>query len=367
MLFISNPDVERLLSMKECIEVQEASFKAIETGGAIHRPRIDLYAPSNAQTDGYYRWGTMEGWYDGIFAIRMKSDVNTWPKAGNGIATEEKYCIKPGTFCGLIMLFSSDNGEPLAMINDGVLQHMRVGGGAGIGVKHLARKNASTVGMLGSGGMAETFLGAYCEVRAIKKVKVFSPTKANRDSFARRMSERHKIEVIPVESAREAVKGVDILSTNTDSMVPTFDASWLEPGMHVSMLGPCEVSPEAEKRFDVCIRQGVGGLKLPETDRIKMEVGMSPLAYIGGTKEEMRRLPPKTQGSGFGGDYPDFCDLVYGRAKGRTGDDQITFYHNMGNQGLQFASVAGLTYRKALKEQGIRTLPTEWFVQDIRD
>ena len=39
----------------------------------------------------------------------------------------------------------------------------------------------------------------------------------------------------------------------------------------------------------------------------------------------------------------------------------------MGNQGLQFASVAGLTYRKALKEQGIRTMPTEWFVQDIRD
>lgn len=367
MLFISNPDVERLLSMKECIEVQEASFKAMETGGAIHRPRIDLYAPSNAQTDGYYRWGTMEGWYDGIFAIRMKSDVNTWPKAGNGIATEEKYCIKPGTFCGLIMLFSSDNGEPLAMINDGVLQHMRVGGGAGIGVKHLARSNASTVGMLGSGGMAETFLGAYCEVRAIKKVKVFSPTKANRESFAKRMSERHKIEVIPVDSAREAVKGVDILSTNTDSMVPTFEPDWLEPGMHVSMLGPCEVSPAAEKRFDVCIRQGVGGLKLPETDRIKMEVGMSPLAYIGGTKEEMRRLPPKTKGSGFGGDYPDFCDLVFGRAKGRTSDEQITFYHNMGNQGLQFASVAGLTYRKALKEQGIRTLPTEWFVQDIRD
>jgi alanine dehydrogenase len=367
MLFLSNADVERLLSMKECIEVQEAAFKALETGGAIHRPRIDLYAPSNTQTDGYYRWGTMEGWYDGIFATRMKSDVNTWPKAGNGIATEEKYCIKPGTFCGLIMLFSSDNGEPLAMMNDGILQHMRVGAGAGIGVKYLSRKNASTVGMLGSGGMAETFLGAYCEVRSIKKVKVFSPTRANRESFAKRMSERHKIEVMPVDSAREAVKNVDILSTNTDSMVPTFEPDWLEPGMHVSMLGPCEVSPVAEARFDVCIRQGVGGLKLPETDRIKMEVGMSPLAYIGGTAEEMRRLPAKTKGSGFGGDYPDFCDLVYGRAKGRTSDEQISFYHNMGNQGLQFASVAGLVYRKAKGEQGIRSIPTEWFVQDIRD
>ncbi|HTI87965.1 MAG TPA: ornithine cyclodeaminase family protein [Alphaproteobacteria bacterium] len=367
MLFISNPDVERLLSMKEAIKVQEEAFKGLETGASIHRPRIDMYAPSKTVADGYYRWGTMEGWYDGIFAIRMKSDLITWPRHGNGSITEEKYSVQPGTFCGLIMLFSSDNAEPLAMINDGVLQHMRVGAGAGIGAKLLARKNASTVGMLGSGGMAETFLAAYCEVRPIKKVKVFSPTKANRESFAKRMSERHNIEVAPVDSAREAVKGVDILSTNTDSMVPTFEADWIEPGMHVGMLGPCEISPAAEKRFDVSIRQGVGGLKMPETDRIKMEIGMSPLAYIGGTKEEMKRLPEKTPGSGFGGNWPDFCDLTFGRAKGRTKDEQVTFYHNMGNQGLQFAAVGGLVYRKAKAEQGIRSVPTEWFVQDIRD
>ena len=366
MLFIHNDEVAELLCMADCIRVQEDAFRGLETGQAMHRPRIDMYTPCDRE-DGYYRWGTMEGWYDGIFAIRMKSDIMTWPERHNAGWTEEKYCVEPGTFCGLIMLFSSENGEPLAFINDGVLQHMRVGGGAGIGVKHLSRQDSHTVGMLGSGGMARMFLDAFCTVRDITHVKVYSPTATHREAFATEMSSRHGIEVIPVDSAREAVKGVDILSTNTDSMVPTFEPEWLEPGMHVAMLGPCEVSPEAEARFDIRIRQGVGGLKLPETDRIKMEVGMSPLAYIGGTEKEMERLPRKTPGSGFGGDWPDYCDLVFGRAPGRTGDDQITFYHNMGNQGLQFAAVGGLVYRKARDNKKDHDMPTSWFLQDIRD
>ena len=94
---------------------------------------------------------------------------------------------------------------------------------------------------------------------------------------------------------------------------------------------------------------------------------MSPIAWIAGTREEMGRLPRKTPGSGFGGEYPDFCDLVYGRANGWTSDDQITYYPNMGNPGLQFAAVGGLVFRKA-RDQGLgRSLPTSWFVQDIRD
>lgn len=366
MLFIHNEVVARVLSMKDCIEVQEAAFKALETGEAIHRPRIDMYTPAE-RTDGYYRWGTMEGWYDDVFAIRMKSDVITWPEHPAGGWTEEKYCIRPGTFCGLIMLFSSRNGEPLAFINDGVLQHMRVGAGAGIGAKHLARTNAKSVGMLGSGGMARTFLRAFCEVRPITSCKVYSPGREHRESYAREMSAALGIEVTPVDSAREAVRGVDILSTATDSMSPTFEADWLEPGMHVAMLGPCEISTAAEARFDVKIRQGLGGLRLPESPRIRSGVGHSPVAWIAGTDAQMTRLPKKTASSGFGGDYPDFCDLVSRRAAGRTSDSEISFYHNMGNQGLQFASVGGLVLKKA-RELGLgRTVPGEWFVQDIRD
>jgi alanine dehydrogenase len=366
MLFIHNDVVAGLLNMDECVSVQEQAFRDLAEGRAAHRPRSDIYAPCE-RDDGYYRWGTMEGCSGGYLAIRMKSDVMTWPKAPDGSWTEDKYCVEPGTYCGLIMLFSTMNGEPLAFINDGVLQHMRVGGGGGIGAKHLARKNATTVGMLGSGGMARTYLRAYCAVRGIRRVKVYSPTKANRELYASEMSRSLNIEVQAVDNAEKAVRGADIVSSCTDSMSPTFDANWLSPGQHVTMLGPMEISDEVIARADVCITQGRSGLRLTGKD-IEQGVGHSPLAWIAGSEEERKRLPPKQENtSGFAVDFPDFGDLIKDPSIGRTDDDQITFYHNIGNQGLQFSSVGGLVYEKAREAKLGREIPTEWFLQDIRD
>ena len=145
MLFIHNDMVVKLLSMRDCIEAQEQAFRQIPSGRAIHRPRLDMYVPCDLP-DGYYRWGTMEGANDGILAIRMKSDIITWPKNADGVWRENKYCVKPGAFCGLILLLQHEKRRSVAFINDGVLQHMRVGGGAGIGARHLARRDASVVG-----------------------------------------------------------------------------------------------------------------------------------------------------------------------------------------------------------------------------
>src|ERR1700716_2453152 len=187
MRLINNPLRAQVLTMDDCIRVQEEAFRQLPTGGAVHRPRIDMYVPCE-RADGYFRWGTMEGANDGYFAIRMKSDIITWPKDENGNWTEEKYCREPGTFCGVIFLLSPRNGEPLAFINDGVLQHMRVGGGAGIGVKWLPREASHIVGMLGSGGMARTFLEAFTCVRDIRRCKIYSPNAARREACAEEMT-----------------------------------------------------------------------------------------------------------------------------------------------------------------------------------
>jgi len=131
---------------------------------------------------------------------------------------------------------------------------MRVGGGAGIAVKLLSRENSSIVGMLGLGGMARTFLEAFLAVRPIKTLKVYSPTKDHRERFAREMSAKHNIDVITVDSPEEAVRSVDILSTCTDSMVPTVRPEWLEPGMHLANLGPAEIDVSVMAQVDVVIR-----------------------------------------------------------------------------------------------------------------
>ena len=149
MLMIDNAVVAQLLTMRECIEVQEAAFAGLLQNASICRPRIDTYVPCDRE-DGYYRFGTVEGASGGYYAVRLKSDIVHWPSGPDGSKSENKYCVRPGTFCGLVFLYSCSNGEPLAIINDGHLQHMRVGAAAGIGTRMLAREDASSVGMIGS-------------------------------------------------------------------------------------------------------------------------------------------------------------------------------------------------------------------------
>jgi len=370
MLLIDNPTVEKVLAMQDCLRIQEEAFLGLATGASVHRPRVDVYVPTDKEEDGYWRWGTMEGASKdlGVFAIRMKSDVITWPRHEDGTWTEEKYCVEPGTYCGLIMLFSTRNGEPLAIINDGHLQHARVGGGAGLGAKYLAREDAQVVGMIGSDGMARSYLRAFKCVRDIRKVRVYSPTPANREAYAQEMAKELGIEVEPVASAEEAVRGADIVSTCTDSNLPVIQAEWLEPGMHITNLGGAELPEGVFSRADLVVRQGVGGLPVPEgNERIQAGRGHSPAAYIAGSEEEMKRLPPASGRQWFSaGRYPSFVELATGEVK-RTNRDQITLYLNGGNQGLQFAAVGALVYNKCREQELGRPLPTEWFLQDIRD
>ena len=178
MLIINNELVSQLLTMEDCIRVQEEAFRKLPDRRRDPSPAHRHVCPGRARRTAISAGARWRAPTTAIFAIRMKSDIITWPKDENGNWTEEKYCREPGTYCGLIFLVSTRNAEPLAFINDGVLQHMRVGGGAGIGVKYLSREDTHVVGMLGSGGMARTFLEAFKCVRDMRLCKVYSPTPA---------------------------------------------------------------------------------------------------------------------------------------------------------------------------------------------
>src|SRR3954447_4840217 len=165
MLFLSNDDVRQVLNMRMTVDALEAAYRQLGEGEAICRPRIDLQIPTNIPGHTF-QWGTMEGGSStpGYFAIRMKSDI-VYQAEYNGAVTEEKYSTRPGLFCGLFMLMGVQTAEPLAMMNDGYLQHFRVGADAGIGARYMAREDAHVVGMFGSGGMARSYLEALTLVR----------------------------------------------------------------------------------------------------------------------------------------------------------------------------------------------------------
>ncbi len=366
-LIINNADVAKVLTMEMTMAALEEAYLALAAREAVCRPRIDIRIPTSDPAKNY-QWGTMEGGSTaGYFAIRMKSDV-IYETRYNGSITQEKYCTRPGLYCGLVLLTSIETGEPLAFINDGHLQHMRVGADGGIGVKYLAKPAAAVVGMLGSGGMARTHMRAFTLVRDIKKLQVFSPTREHRESFGREMAAAYNIEVKVCDRAEDIYKGADIVAGLTDSAVPVLDGRLLENGAHIVNVGGTG-KPDAEslRRVDVYLRFGdapgpVGKPELAVDDEhLGYEARPAQRKYGDGRRGRARHgnmLPDKRV---------TLADLVAGKVKGRSNAEQITYSERGNLQGAQFFAIAGKIY-EAAKRAGLgRQIPTEWLLQDIRD
>lgn len=367
MLLISNNDVKKLLDMPSTLAALEAGFHELAKGDAAGMGRIDLYVPSTAEPAPYYRWAVMTGGSrkDGYVCARMLSDMVAWPQE-HGAVRENKYARAPGTWCGLLFLFSTHDATPVAMLNDGFLQHMRVGGGAGMGVKYLSREDSHVVGMIGSGGMARTYLDAICCVRKITKVQVFSPNAENVRAYVRDVAEKHGIDVVPAPSARSAVEGADIVAICTSTNQPVFRNEWLQPGQHVTNLTSADIEPSLPGTVDVAFRAGEATPRLEQTNDDRFYARAGFLAYVAGTPGERAQVPRLELTENIL-QLPSLTDLISGAAPGRTNPRQTSFFLNVGAIGVQFESVAALVYRRA-RERGMgREIPTEWFLQDERD
>jgi hypothetical protein len=139
--------------MRECIEAQERAFAGTLTGASVSRPRIDMFVPCNRE-DGYYRWGSVEGASDGVLAVRLKSDVMIWPERPDGTRSELKYCMQPGTYCGLVLLFSTaDGGRSRSSTTATCTRALRMAGiGAAVRVDASGRYDRLGHGAHGTGG-----------------------------------------------------------------------------------------------------------------------------------------------------------------------------------------------------------------------
>ena len=367
-LFLNNDHISQVLTMKDTIDALEQAYKDLVEGTATCRARIDMRIPTDDPTK-LYQWGTMEGGSStsGYFAIRMKSDI-VYETVYEGTRTQEKYCIEPGTFCGLIMLMNIQNGEPLAFINDGVLQHMRVAADSGIGTKYMARQDAKVVGMIGSGGMARSHAESLAHVRNIEQINVFSPTKSNRETYAKEMSEKLGIKVVAVDSAEAAHEGADIIAGCTDASIPVIFGRWIPDGAHVTCIGG-KLDGDAMERVDRSLRLGSSPLPVGIPDFPAHDEAFGYLAQPAVNQPRAWSQSAVTRSHGIQAeDRSVFMEkLLKGEAPGRENSSQVTFSERGNVQGVQFFAVAGRAYELA-KARGLgNSVPTEWLTQDIRD
>jgi alanine dehydrogenase len=364
VLLIGNDVTAAVLRMPDVMDVLDRSYRGLADGTTLCRPRIDMRFPTGTDQQ-VYQWGTMEGGSatSGYYAIRMKSDVLTEIEYG-GTRTQEKFCMQPGTFFGMVLLLSTRTGEPLALLNDGILQHMRVGADSAIGTKLAAREDARVLGMIGSGGMARTHLEALMEVRPLERVQVYSPTRANRERYAGEMRELYGIEVVAVDEPRDAFRGADVVTGCTDSASDVIIGDWLEPGTHVTSIGGSP-DDDARERFDVWLRLGTAPAPIndpswqPTDEFLAYRAVPDSPVWRAHTHGRIRQPPEGVR-------QVSYEEVLRGEPV-RTSDEQITFSERGNVQGAQFFAVAGLIYELA-KERGLgQELPTEWFLQDIRD
>jgi len=349
-LILSNDDVQKSLTVTECLRVMEESYREQAASRAVNRPTCQTYLP-HSLPQSTYNFKSVDGGVGkyGVLALRITSTVDQEQHINNSVRLE-KLPLANGKFVGLVQLFSSETGELLAIMPDGLIQQTRVGVTSALGMKFMARKNSAVLGIIGSGGQAKAHYRFMTAVMPIKKVKVFSPNAEHRKAFVEEMAKETGIAGEPVKSAEEAVRGCDVICTTTNSSRPVVNLDWLKPGMHYNSIREFETDLTVLEKCDViAIHTQFGGIQHYQPPGIVDDM------------PGVRREKPRDWSK-----YPEICDLIAGKAPGRTSDQQITYFLNNVGTGVQFAAMGYCAYKGA-KEQGLgHEIPSEWFMQDIK-
>lgn len=353
-LILSNDDIEAALAMPDCIAVLEDAYRELAHGRGVSRTRSDSFCPTS-RADALYSLKSMDGIVPklGVGAVRINSDIITWPvEAGN--ERRVKVPSAPGArYVGLVLLFSTDTGEPLAIFPDGVMQRMRVGATNGLGVKYLAREDARVVALLGSGWQAGAQAMGVCAVRPIELIRCFSPNRVNREAFAREWGAKLGVKVMAVDSPEAALDGADIAMCATNTIDNIFFERWLKPGLHLSSIKRPEIEVGAVKRCDIVV--------LHSNDATPVHLFTKGVTIPEKSQNKGWML---SEGIGFE-NLPTLPQLIAGETQGRTREDQITCFLNNIGLGYQFAACSAIAYRKA-RERGLgHDLPTDWFTETV--
>src|SRR5262249_52991076 len=220
----------------------------------------------------------------------------------------------------------------LAFIEADKLGQMRTGAASGVATKYLARADAKTVGIYGTGWQARSQLEAVCAVRRIERVKVYSRAPENREKFCQEMSAKlNNNNLTPVEQPKDAADA-DILITITMSREPVLLGEWLKPGVHINAAGGNSVL--RSELDDKAIRRA-SFIAVDSIDQARMESG----EFVGAVEKGLLTWER----------VQELRHVVSGEMKGRKSVDDVTLFKSLGIA-IEDVATAALIYRKA-KEQ----------------
>jgi len=357
-LVLSNEDVEAAFTMEDCLSSLEETYRHVAEGQALTGRRSDVMTPTESYQgeEASYLLKIMNGADAklGIAALRLTSEIMIWPEI-SGVRRRTKAPRAPNDrWVGLVMLFSTTTGEPLAIFPDGVMQKMRVAATSALSAKFIAREDAEIVALIGAGWQAGAHALALSKVRALKEIRVFSPTKKRRETFCKELQEEIGVTMSPVDSPEAAVQGADIVQCATSAMENVYFKDWMQPGVHVATIRDGELEPAMIDAADVLVIHDPANM------------GHAHFQAIGGARNKDH--DNETAGREGRDDWtsaPSLADIISGKKTGRENDNQTSCFLNYRGFGVQFAAAGAAFYHKAKEMKLGHDLPTDWFTEDV--
>jgi len=314
---LSKTDLRRLLKPRDVLNAVEQAFVSMEQGRAVVPPRVGIHVPEHSGV-----CLVMPGYLSDSGALGVKT-VTVYP--GN----PDRYGLP--NVLGTVALLDCRTGHPTCIMDAGYLTAIRTGAVCAVATKYLARAEAHSVGVIGTGAQAGAIVEAVCEVRVIGEIKVYSLEPENRRKrFADGVRASTGVQVTMTSCAEEAVRDSDVVVLATSSKSPVLSGTWLRPGAHVNAIGNHD--PESREVDSETVRRSI--VVCDDIDACLKEAGdvMIPL--------KSGEIPAQHVSLNLG-------QVVLGRGPSRSADD-ITLFKSVG-LAIQDMSTALLAYTRAVE------------------
>jgi ornithine cyclodeaminase/alanine dehydrogenase-like protein (mu-crystallin family) len=214
---------------------------------------------------------------------------------------------------GIVMVFDQQTGAPLAMMDAGAVTAVRTAAVSAVATEALARPDAGDLAVLGSGVQARSHLEAMAVVRKLHRVRVWSRSAANAESYRRWAAEDPGVEVEVMNSPSEALAGADLVCTTTATREPIVEADDLTPGAHVNAVGASfidhrELSSRAVARGAIFVDSRQSALAESGDIKAPLDAALIDTGHI----------------------LAELGEVLLGRHPGRRDDTEITIFKSLG-------------------------------------
>ena len=313
---LTEQQVQSLLPMGELISAMEAALARFSAGEVLQPVRSVLtVGPTKA--------------YFGLMPAYVPNPGSLGAKLVTVFADNPSKHLP--SHLATILLLDPETGALQAIMDGRYITEARTAAVSAVSARFLARRDASTLAIIGSGVQARSHLEAFAEVRQLTDVRVWSPKVLSRERFVSDVSGHVSVSVRATNTAEDAVRGADLIVLATSSTTPVLEDRWVAAGAHVVSVGACrpdqrEMDPALVARARLYVDSRAAAL---------VESGDVVMGLAGGLFD-----PAHIRG--------ELGEVVLGRIEGRTSDADVTIFKSLG-MAVEDVVAADLVLRRAVE------------------